>query len=145
MPATNSYTFDASTGEFTPEIQLEKHPSLNTLHVNIEEHNHGKGRVRVCPHNPPRSIDNQTLRLCTCDLENGHLVEMKNNHSAILHVVNSHKIKPRKDSEREVIVLGVRSAMVKINHGHSVTIHNSSHKWVVGVIKNTQKVEVLPA
>lgn len=145
MPPTNSYTFDASTGELTLDIQLEKHKSLQTLQLGTEEHNGKKGWVKACPHNPPRNVDQTTLRLRSGDIENGRLVESKDQHSVLLHVVNSHKVKPRKNSERHVTIIGDRSVAVKIRHGHAVTVHNSNCKWVLSVPKNTQKVEFAPA
>ncbi len=142
MPESNCYTFNASTGVLTPEIQLERH---NVLQVGIEEHNREKKNVRVCPQNPPRNFDQQTLRLRTAQLLNDRLVHIGSPSEVTLHVIESHKIKARKDSSMGVTIRGCRTAVVGIRKGSGVTIHNSTHKWNLCVDPRNLEVQVAKA
>jgi len=141
MSANNSYSFDASTGVLTQHIKLDKH--LGVHHVNIVEHNHAKKKVHACQKNPPKDIDGEELR--SGRIENGHIANVSNPREALLYVVNSHKIKARKDSHHEVTILGSRAAIVQIGKGHGVTIHNSTHRWQVFVERKSLKVVVVTA
>jgi hypothetical protein len=142
MPESNCYTFNASTGVLTPEIQLEKH---NVLQVGIEEHNREKKHVKVCPQNPPRNFDQQTLRLRTAQLLNDRLVHTNSPNEVTLHVIESHKIKARKDSSMGVTIRGSRTAVVGIRKGSGVTINNSNRKWHVALPKDSLAVEIVSA
>ncbi len=142
MPDSNCYTFDASTGILNQHIQLEKHISLQ---VGIEEHNREKKKVRVCQINPPKNFDSKTLLLRSAQLINDHLVEVKAPNEVILHVVGSHRIKPRKDSTYGVLIKGCRTALVQIRKGSGVTINNSNSKWHLHVDRHSMEVQVTPA
>ena len=142
MPETNCYTFDASTGNLTQHIQLEKHISLQ---VGVEEHNREKKKVRVCQTNPPKNFDSQTLLLSRAQLMNDRIVEVKAPSEALIYIVESHRIKPRKDSSYGVTIKGCRTALVQIRKGSGVTINNANHKWHLHVDKHTMEVQVTPA
>jgi hypothetical protein len=137
----NCYTFDASTGEITPDIQLERHM---TLQVVVEEHNHEKKKIRACPHNPPKNFCKDSLMLKTGGVENGHLVHAENPKDVLLHVKNSHKIKAPKESQRDVTIHGSRVALVRVAKGHGVTIHNNEGKWNLYVDRKNLSVAVSP-
>ncbi len=142
MPESNCYTFNATTGKLTQDIQLEKHVGLQ---ISIEEHNREKKKVRVCQTNPPENFDSQTLLLSRAQLMNDRLVETRNLDDVLLYVVGSHRIKARKDSSYGVVIKGCRTALVQIRKGSGVTINNESHKWRLHVLPHNREVQVVPA
>lgn len=144
MSQTNCYTFDAETGELTDGIQLEK--QLGVHHVETEEHNREKKKVRACPQDPPKNFCPQKLRLHFGCLKKGHIAEPKRPHAAVLlHVINSHKIKARKDSAKHTVIHGDRTALVQISKGHGVTVHNSQNRWAVRLPENSMEVLIANA
>ncbi len=143
MSVANCFTFDASTGILTPEIQLEKH--VGVLQVGIEEHNREKKHLKACSANPPKNFDDKTLRLRSGSLMNDRLVATKDPREVLIHVTESHKIKARKDSGLGVVIRGCRRALVQIRQGAGVTIHNSTHKWILSVPQHENVPEVTPA
>jgi len=138
----NCYTFNASTGKLTQNIQLEKHVGLQ---ISIEEHNREKKKVRVCQTNPPKNFDSQNLLLRRAELINDRLVEKEKTENILLHVVGSHRIKARKDSSYGVVIKGCRTALVQIRKGSGVTINNENHKWHLAVLPHNMEVQVAKA